>query len=137
VTTGFPKRPCSTKNLERYVDSAQKPSRSSPRNHGLRNQPPSANCWPLPREIAAALWQAARVNIRTIPRRFDFKRMFEASLTAARQSPAVFALTGIATMLIRTASSRKARQKTAAGKAQVVRHLGVAILVGRRIAEGG
>jgi hypothetical protein len=63
--------------------------------------------------------------------------MFEASLTAARQSPAVFALTGIATMLIRTASSRKARQKTAAGKAQVVRHLGVAILVGRRIAEGG
>jgi hypothetical protein len=73
----------------------------------VRDQPPPANCWPLPREIAAALWQAARVNICTIQRRFDFKHVFEAARADARQIPAAFALTRIATMLIRSASSRK------------------------------
>src|SRR5262249_700497 len=68
-------------------------------------------CWPLPREFAAALWQAARVNIRSIRRRFDFKRVFEASRAGVRQIPAAFALTGIATMLIRTHQAARARQE--------------------------
>ena len=100
-------------------------SSSCPRNSGVSDQPRPANCWPLPREIAAALWQAARVNNCIIARRFDFKRVFEVRVAGARQIPAAFALTGIATMLINSASAGRAQQETAAGKAQVVRHLGL------------
>jgi hypothetical protein len=68
---------------------------------GSKKQAPPANCWPLRREIAAALWRVKRVNNCGFPRRVDFKRVFEARSQARRQIPAAFGLTGIATMLIK------------------------------------
>jgi len=38
-----------------------------------------ANCWRLPREIAALLWRPRMVNGCGFARRADFKRLFEAS----------------------------------------------------------
>jgi hypothetical protein len=42
-----------------------------------REQAARAICWPLRREIGAALWRLRIVNSGSFARRADFKRMFE------------------------------------------------------------
>jgi hypothetical protein len=72
------------------------------RRPAQKKQAAPAICWPLPREIAAALWRVKRVNNCDFLRCADFKRLFEGVWDRRRQIPAAFGLTGIATMLIKS-----------------------------------
>jgi len=85
-----------------HATPARRPQRLTAKQAG------AANCGRLPREIAAAPWQAEMVNGGADMRFADFKRLFEASLKPPRQIPAAFGLTGAAAMLIKSAGNRKA-----------------------------